>query len=842
MPHDVRSIDDDSTAGFFARGRDFEAASDAHSYTIQERAVLASFESLEYLPPNNVAYRDYLSNQTQQSPSLWSRWLAMGMIGFSVGAVSFTLKSTIDRLCEFRRSLLFDAECRGDQLRPGEYECGAVVNGDSASHARFGATLTTLFPISASISVAFACAAACVVVFIQPAAASSGIPEVIAYLNGTHQRKIFNIHTLVAKFVSCVLAVGSGLPVGPEGPMIHMGAIIGRSVSQMQSATLGCALPLFSHFRNNKDARDCLTAGAAAGAASAFGAPVGGLLFALEEVASTWSQTLTWQIFFCAMSAATTTIVLSSAFGGFQYSGRLGQLQAGGPRASIEFYIDDPIDLNVLLFVPSMLIGCTCGLLGALFTFLNLKVTRFRRRHIAPRRVLRVVEPMLNMLLLACLTFGLTVLYPCTDAAEFAHPVSLEVGMLIRLYCPVGQYNELASLMYASGHHAVLLLLSRRDVSGHGRLMFSCGSVATFLLVYFCLACCAAGSAISSGLVVPMLLIGACIGRLYGILSLAIINQPISLSACNSTIDLDGLPPQCAYSFVDPGAFALIGAAAFFSGVSRLTIALTVIMIEITNDVRFLLPIMLAVMVAKWVADGLTHSLYHGIIETKCLPFLNAEIALHGSLEGDLERFNVADLLQSLSNDKPSQVVTMRAGHGETFGSCAKKLGQSQHGAYPVVDDEGRLQGTVTRSQLYAVFVAAAHGVPNGEGGGIQYLELLAGAEAAAMDAAGTASAINSCATDPGLSLRPCDLTAYTNASAFSVRDTFSIHRAYMLFRTMGLRHLVVTDSDNRVVGVLTRRDLMDFQLHELLRRHGHRNRSSGSGQGASTAQSTISV
>ena len=104
---------------FFARGRDFEAASDAHSYTIQERAVLASFESLEYLPPNNVAYRDYLSNQTQQSPSLWSRWLAMGMIGFSVGAVSFTLKSTIDRLCEFRRSLLFDAECRGDQLRPG---------------------------------------------------------------------------------------------------------------------------------------------------------------------------------------------------------------------------------------------------------------------------------------------------------------------------------------------------------------------------------------------------------------------------------------------------------------------------------------------------------------------------------------------------------------------------------------------------------------------------------------------------------------------------------------------------------------------------------------------------
>ena len=45
-------------------------------------------------------------------------------------------------------------------------------------------------------------------------------------------------------------------------------------------------------------------------------------------------------------------------------------------------------------------------------------------------------------------------------------------------------------------------------------------------------------------------------------------------------------PSYCYYSYVDPGAFALIGAAAFFGGVSRLTIALTVIMIEITNDVR----------------------------------------------------------------------------------------------------------------------------------------------------------------------------------------------------------------------------------------------------------------
>ncbi len=59
--------------------------------------------------------------------------------------------------------------------------------------------------------------------FLRPSASGSGIPEISGFLNGTHLRHIFNIKTLVVKFFSCVAAVGCGLPVGPEGPMIHMG-------------------------------------------------------------------------------------------------------------------------------------------------------------------------------------------------------------------------------------------------------------------------------------------------------------------------------------------------------------------------------------------------------------------------------------------------------------------------------------------------------------------------------------------------------------------------------------------------------------------------------------------
>jgi chloride channel 7 len=47
--------------------------------------------------------------------------------------------------------------------------------------------------------------------------------------------------------------------------------------------------------------------------------------------------------------------------------------------------------------------------------------------------------------------------------------------------------------------------------------------------------------------------------------------------------------------------------------------------IEITNDVAFLLPIMVAILMAKWVGDYITHPLYHSLLELKCIPFLDSE-------------------------------------------------------------------------------------------------------------------------------------------------------------------------------------------------------------------------
>jgi len=46
---------------------------------------------------------------------------------------------------------------------------------------------------------------------------------------------------------------------------------------------------------------------------------------------------------------------------------------------------------------------------------------------------------------------------------------------------------------------------------------------------------------------------------------------------------------------------------------------------ELTNDIQFLLPIMVAIMISKWVGDFFTHPLYHALLELKCIPFLASE-------------------------------------------------------------------------------------------------------------------------------------------------------------------------------------------------------------------------
>lgn len=66
------------------------------------------------------------------------------------------------------------------------------------------------------------------------------------------------------------------------------------------------------------------------------------------------------------------------------------------------------------------------------------------------------------------------------------------------------------------------------------------------------------------------------------------------------------------------------------------------------------------------------------------------------------------------------------------------------------------------------------------------------------------------------------DLSPYLNRSAPRVPHTCSVSRAYDMFRSLGLRHICVVDECNRVVGIVTRKELLDDWLEERLDHLGH--------------------
>ena len=59
----------------------------------------------------------------------------------------------------------------------------------------------------------------------------------------------------------------------------------------------------------------------------------------------------------------------------------------------------------------------------------------------------------------------------------------------------------------------------------------------------------------------------------------------------------------------------------------------------------------------------------------------------------------------------------------------------------------------------------------------------------------------------------------YVNQSTYSVGDKLSLYRAYVIFRSLGLRHMVVVDEANSVFGIITRKDLMSHSIQERLQR-----------------------
>ena len=396
---------------------------------------------------------------------------------------------------------------------------------------------------------AIACSAC---VYMCPSATFSGVPEVMSYLNGVAMSKSFTLETCVYKFFSNAFAVSSGMPIGPEGPMIHIGAIIGRSILYFLSGHEHGPSRSGGNGRTEKvknivsqrEERDFIIAGVGCGVAVAFGAPLGGLLFAFEEVSSgsggsgissgssSGSGSLVWRTFLCCLCGVFTTNFLKSGEDYLLQENR--KFGSFDNQWSVAYEVHKLVDSHIYVVGISIFTGCVCGILGSLFTEGVVRMTRMKRQFFEKweegsvgvvaveeerrrsSRLLKVLDVMVVMTLFTSVSILLPILTPCVEAdcyidasgdyscgsskttttmsetAAFNQvPKHAVLEDVVSSIChtaadsptsssPRLMYSEFGTLFLKSGHNTVRQLLSRETPR-----QFSVTVLVLFLLVYF---------------------------------------------------------------------------------------------------------------------------------------------------------------------------------------------------------------------------------------------------------------------------------------------------------------------------------------------------------------------
>ncbi|KAJ2001549.1 glycerol ethanol, ferric requiring protein [Coemansia thaxteri] len=552
------------------------------------------------------------------------------------------------------------------------------------------------------LGTSMAAASAALVRAYAPLAAGSGLGEIKAILGGFVISGFMGARTLAMKSVGLALAAASGLSVGKEGPAVHVGTCVGSVVARRVGAIR----------RSAARQREVVAAAAAAGVAVAFGAPIGGVLFALEDLCARLPVRALWPAFLCAL-AATVSLQAMDPF----RSGKLVLFHASYDR--------DWRFFEAPLFA---LLGAFGGVFGGVCIRVHLRVAAWRAAHVPARHAVREAAA------LALATTAVTYLNAYTRA-----DMGAMLGALLQESTVTGA-GEIAPLLAAA-------------------FIRACGTAVAY------------GSRVPCGIFVPSMAVGAAFGRAVGAAVVAVQAarpQWAVFAAC---------APDAPC--VAPATYAFLGAAAALCGVTKVAVAVVVIMYELTGALDFIVPTVIAVMVARVVGDAIVDGgISEQLILRNGIPLLDQQDQVSGDLS-DFEPVAVAKLMRPAAQ---LAVLPLRLPLPRLRALLADPLHVR---GFPVVDDAMRVAGYVPRDPL---------------------ARALAPLSSLDEDAAVVSFA---CSDGPPSALL-LGLAALVNPSPVCVRPRTAAETVVDIFRNLGPQVVLVTsEEDGTLAGLLTRKDML---------------------------------
>ncbi|WP_294323115.1 chloride channel protein [uncultured Chryseobacterium sp.] len=212
-----------------------------------------------------------------------------------------------------------------------------------------------------------------------PNAKGSGIPQVMAAVELANPkehrtiRNLLSVKIIVFKILSSLVLVIGGGAVGREGPTIQIAGSVFRKVNEYLPAWW----PKISK-------KNMIMTGAAAGLAAAFNTPLGGIVFAVEELSKTHINYFKTALFTAVIIAGLTAQTLAGSY-----------LYLGYPKTN---------DVSLMVMFPIMLVAGTAGILASQLSVIMLKITAWKKKKLKTDSA-HIVFLIISALLIASVAF-----------------------------------------------------------------------------------------------------------------------------------------------------------------------------------------------------------------------------------------------------------------------------------------------------------------------------------------------------------------------------------------------------------------------------------------------------